>query len=759
MCWSVHVSIWRGPYLGIQGGCKGMFMYRSLVTLLLLGTCSFAQSEMVQPKKAIQGELPVWATTQTQPNRYVSAHGLRGFAGGYSEDGLEFWSFPLQLVQGYRLTFELPKSAPATALSLLTSVEVDPFGVTRVYTSTDFRVRERITTHAEDPGVLVRYTVEGRRDLRIQVHFRPSLNLMWPAGFGGQETGWDAGAQGFLLSEPTHQFRALIASPEAAEHTEINNDRRDSAFDRPHFLTLDPKPCGDEQCATLVFAGQSESREEVHVTAASLLRAAGASAREDADRFAFADHMKIITPDPEANRAIQWAQIALEQAWTCNPRLGCGIVAGYGPSHGSRRPQYAWYFGGDGLFATEALVREGDFKRAAAELNFLFRYQNPTNGMMWHEISQSAGFLNWARDYPYQYVHVDITFDFLTGLAQYARMSGDQEFLRQHWAAIMQAYRYCLSTLDNGDGLPRVPADKMSANEQDRLTDELTLSAAWVRAAHGMSDMAASMHDAALAQQAEAASGRARKSIATRYWNPGEQRWVSGFTRTGAAAASTSAADLFAISSGAATPEQAKVILDAFATPAYLTTWGLRGTPSTAADYTPTAYSRGSVLCLETAIAADVLWQWNRAGTANLLWQSLIPWASADSLGHMHELMSGSFFIPQRESVPEQTWSSAGFLSATIHGMLGIEPDAREATLRFAPQMPPSWNSLRVEQVHVGHSTVTLDWHSENGRFTLGIQNQGPQFKLLWTQNSTRHDAPTRLERDILPGNTYLSVP
>src|SRR3954466_5463171 len=48
--------------------------------------------------------------TSAMPNRYISAHGIRGFAGGYSEDGLEFWSFPLQLVSGYYLSFVLPKA-------------------------------------------------------------------------------------------------------------------------------------------------------------------------------------------------------------------------------------------------------------------------------------------------------------------------------------------------------------------------------------------------------------------------------------------------------------------------------------------------------------------------------------------------------------------------------------------------------------------------------------------------------------------------
>jgi hypothetical protein len=117
-------------------------MLRLLVTLLLLSSLSSAQATYSAASAAKPApDLPVWSTTLTQPNRYISAHGIRGFAGGYSEDGLEFWSFPLQLVSGYQLSFVLPKAPSVSAITMLTSVEVDPLGVTRIYTAPDFRIR------------------------------------------------------------------------------------------------------------------------------------------------------------------------------------------------------------------------------------------------------------------------------------------------------------------------------------------------------------------------------------------------------------------------------------------------------------------------------------------------------------------------------------------------------------------------------------------------------------------------------------------
>ena len=701
--------------------------------------------------------LPAWTIEDARQDRYLAVHGLRAFAGGYSEDGLEFWAFPLQIVSDYRLQFVAP-SGIVDGLGLLERVDVDPVGVTRHYRGPDYRVREYIFTHAQLPGVQVRYEIEGRADIQLRAQFRPSLNLMWPVGTGGQEMAWDERMRGLRFSEPRHVFEALVSSEQASDHTEPNNDRRGSRFDRPVFLQMRPQRCGAQRCASLVFAGQSEATESTQATTRALREVSGPAA-SDRERYDHADRLQIRTPDEDTNRALRWAQIALEQAWTCNARLGCGLVAGYGPSHGSRRPQYAWYFAGDGLVGTRALIHAGEYARAADELAFILRYQHPENGNIWHEMSQSAGFVDWANDYHYMYVHVDIAFSFLSVLAEYARASSDDAFLRRHWPAVLKAYRYCVSTLDKRDHLPRVPADKMSANEQDRLTDELTLSAAWVDAADAMSRMASRMGDPELAWQAAGYSQDARTGLRARYRDEKGKRWISGFTHAGAAGESTSPADLAAISSGAATAEEAALTLDQLGSPDYVTSWGLRSKPMSARDYDPEAYSRGSVWGLGTASAAETLWKAGRAEQANTLWRSLVAWAGIDSPGHMHEVMRGDRFTPQRESVPEQMWSSAAFLSAAVTGMLGLDVDASQHTLQFAPRPPMDWNELQVSRVRVGDSRVDLHWRRTAGGTRLDIVNRGPDVFLTWSEPSRPGEPPRTRKRTIAAGRHTLSLP
>lgn len=124
--------------------------------------------------------------------------------------------------------------------------------------------------------------------------------------------------------------------------------------------------------------------------------------------------------------------MALDQAWVCAPDLGCGEVAGYGPSRPKRRPQCAWYFAGDGLVAVEGLLATQNHARAREELAFIARRQNPKNDMIWHELSLSAPLIDWEKNYPYMLVHVDITLQYLSILEDYVETTGDHAFLREH---------------------------------------------------------------------------------------------------------------------------------------------------------------------------------------------------------------------------------------------------------------------------------------------------------------------------------------
>jgi hypothetical protein len=176
-------------------------------------------------------------------------------------------------------------------------------------------------------------------------------------------------------------------------------------------------------------------------------------------------------------------------------------------------------------------------------------------------------------------------------------------------------------------------------------------------------------------------------------------------------------------------PSQTSLLLDQLASSSFQTDWGTRSIGAGSVGFDPESYGKGSVWPVATAATAEAFWSEHRPVTALALWQKLLPLSSLDSLGHMPEVLAGNFYRPQIESVPEQTWSSAGFLDATIHGLLGLDIDAIANRLVFAPRLPAEWNDLSVGHIQLAAASVSLALHRDAAGLTLKIDNPGPPFK------------------------------
>ena len=669
-----------------------------------------------------------WNIDSRQPARFIAVHGRRAAIFGYSEKGMEVWAYPLQLADSFSVAFRQQHGTTETdGLTMLRRIQYSPEAVTRIYVGPDFIVREKIFVPLDAPGAIVSYEVDGARPVDIIVRFTPVLNLMWPGGIGGQETTWNAAASGYLLSEPLHRYTALVTSPNIVAHDETPNATRPAGDSPAVAFTI--RASSDQPAVVVMAAGLSG--EDPAAVARELLSNRGALENAAARHYAdvLDQGLQIETPDPEVDRALAWSQIALEQAWVCNPDLGCGQVAGYGPSRKARRPQYAWFFAGDGMVATRALLAAGRHERAREELEFILKFQDRRTGMIWHELSQSAGVLEWHK-YPYMYGHVDLSYDFLDIVAEYFSVTGDLPFVKKNWNALEAAYRYCQSLLAPNDGLPRIPADKLGNNEQDALSDELTLSASWVTASEAYATLAAATGRQAAARQARAGGQRARQTVGARYWDERRRFWISGHTRADRPVMDRDIRPVGVVQESLFSAQQRNAVLDQLASSDFQTDWGTRGKAASDPTYNPNSYASGSVWAIATASVASAFWAEHRPATAFPIWSALVPWSALDSPGHMHETLAGDFYHEEVESVPEQTWSSASFLTSALQGLLGLRVDGVAAHLHFAPHLPAAWNKITLRHIRVGGATVALDLAQSVGELTLHIRNDGAPVRM-----------------------------
>jgi hypothetical protein len=460
---------------------------------------------------------------------------------------------------------------------------------------------------------------------------------------------------------------------------------------------------------------ESDMSQDVTEVARKLLQDDSALERASVGHYTdlLSHALKIETPDADINRALVWSEIAIDQAWVCNPDLGCGLVAGYGVSRKARRPQYDWFFAGDGMVAIRALLASGQYKRAREELEFILKYQDQKTGMIWHELSQSAGLLDW-RKYPYMFVHVDLTFDFLEAMWSYFSATGDREFVTSRWASIESAYQYCRSLRDQTDGLPRIPLDKEGSREQDALSDELTLSASW----------------AVQAVEARAAHQQAKSAVLRRYWDESGHSWISGHTRAGEPLQNWTG-DPWSVM-GFLPESQSDLLIDQLASSDFQADWGTRGRAASARNYEPNSYASGSVWATHTSGTAEGFWAGHRPATALPLWRALVPWSSLDSFGHMHEALAGDFYHEEVQSVPEQTWSSATFLSSAVNGMLGLQVDGISNRVTLAPHFPASWNAITLRNIHVSGSEISAEMSRSPEELKLRLQNDGAPVEMVF---------------------------
>ena len=82
--------------------------------------------------------------------------------------------------------------------------------------------------------------------------------------------------------------------------------------------------------------------------------------------------------------------------------------------------------------------------------------------------------------------------------------------------------------------------------------------------------------------------------------------------------------------------------------------------------------------------------------------------------------------------MPEQTWSSAAFLTASVQGLLGLRVNGAARRLDFAPHLPASWDKVTLRRVRVGDSRITLELTQAAGEVALRISNDGAPLQVAF---------------------------
>ncbi|MEJ2202712.1 MAG: GH116 family glycosyl hydrolase [Gemmatimonadota bacterium] len=677
---------------------------------------------------------PIGLVGEVRPRQYLGVTGPRSAWLGEETGTGELWVHPLKIARDFQLSFKVPQyREPLRGRDVASHVEMRPEGATITYSHMTFTVKQHILAPREEPGLLILLDVETFVPLEVVVQFRSELQYMWPGAFGGQYTFYDEGLHGFVLSESLRQRNAVIGTSWPAEG-EVLPAHFVGETPTSLVIPVDSARAARELLPIAIAAG-TQPRDSVIATYERILANAEdlyTSNRTWADSI-LATTVSVDTPDDSLDLALEWAKVNLEEQRVCNPDLGCGLVAGWGPSASSTRPGFGWYFCGDAAITSLAMDATGQWDLVSEGLRFLATYQR-ADGKMPHEISQSAARIPWFEDYPYPYYHADTTPYWMVALWRYWRASGDEATLRALWPAYRRAWAWCLTAETDGDGIIENTVGGYGAIEVggmgEALHEDIYLAAVWIEALEATTDLAGHLGERGLAEDADDLRTTALATLNERYWRPAEDQHAFGILQGGGTNVNLSAWPGTAMAFNLLEPGRAERTLRKLATDSISADWGARLLSVGSPLYAPLHYNNGAVWPFMTGFVAWGQYRYRRPWAGYNLVDAVKQHAFSWGRGRFPENFSGAYYRPMDETVPHQFFATSMLPSPLLSGALGWDPDAPRSAATLAPQLPPGWPRVEVTNLHVGATALDARITRERGRFRVDVASRGPPIEL-----------------------------
>ena len=685
------------------------------------GRAAFPDESLSIPAApALDGAFPgldsdLHADSRALEDTPYSLAGRRALVTGGEQAGVrEVWVHPHRVLGGLAVT--IGGEAP-----LVRDAQLAPTVVQRHLVSRTRIVEETVTTALEQPVVLLEYRAEkmGRaRGIRVAAEldlaWTTDLRRMWP---------YDAAAGGDLRWRTGPDGRTLLATTAAGSVALFVSDRPvewdvRAVAGRP-AISVRVRAALEQPLRLGIVAGGSRAELDTALQAWARQGVRGfAERRSRHERDVREGGVRLRSPDDALNRALEWAKVRLDAFVVDTPGVGRSLVAGYAPSRpgwGDGRPGYGWYFGRDACWTAFAQLAAGDFLTPRLVLRFLGGAQDVT-GKVPHEVTTSG---------LAHYDAADSTPLYLLLAGRYAAWTGDLAFLDRAWDRVERAYRFCLATDADGDGLIENAGVGHGWIEMGPLSGArvtLYLASVWTAALAALAPVAGALGRAALAGELVERAERARAAIARRFAT--DDGWALGILPDGSPQRHRTALTAVALLLGAASPGEAAAWFAAMASPEFTAPWGVRLLGTSDPLYDPAGYHSGAVWPLYTGWVSLAEYAHHRAaaGFRHLSANARLPFAR--QIGAFDEVLRGD---AERGAgvCPDQAWSAAMLVLPVVEGLLGARADAPGRRLTLAPHLPPEWPACEWRGLRVGATSLDVRVQAGTDHIAVRVTRTG----------------------------------
>lgn len=676
-----------------------------LIVLLCACCCFAADLEISRPVRS-------W--------EFLDAVGPRAGLLGRENGTLEGYIYPLKIFKDLKLRF-VTDSQVLPAETLARRISSRPGSYTVTYTGDNFRVTETLAASMNEAGAVMVLNVDAHGPLRIDVEFARDFQLMWPAAIGSGYAQWSPPNKAFLFGADGYPYAAVLGSPDAALLT--SEHATDYSIASTFTFTLGT--IDGRGTRTLALAGSMKSRDEALAAYRRVLTSPSRMIDENERYYRdyLANTVELQLPDAWLQKAYDWARISEVEGFVDNPFLGRGLVAGYGPSKGAYRPGYAWFFGRDTFWTSLALTAAGDFANARTAIAFISKFQRD-DGKLPHEISQSASFTDWFKQFPYGYASADATPLFAIAAGEYIKASGDVEFAREQAPRLWKALEFMRSTLDEA-GFPKNLGVGHGWVEGGRLLPvrvELYQAGCYVEALRSLAFVARALGDEQRAKQLDTEFDVKRRALNEIFWLPQSHAYAFAIGTNGKLVDQPSVLATVPMWFDLLDRQRAQEMIGLLADEQHASDWGMRIISSKNPLYDPSGYHFGSVWPLFTGWASVGEYR-NHESQAALANLRANAWLTLDGAGgNPTEVLSGDTYTELSTASPHQIWSAAMVVSPLLRGLLGLQSDAVHKITRFEPHLPADWRTVGVRA-----GKVNFDLRRDADILQLTIHNSGSQ--------------------------------
>jgi glycogen debranching enzyme len=719
--------------------------------IVLVGTINNnSQTGLINKFELKQNDLLI--TRPAQPNQYMDKIGQKAALLGYENGSFEMWIWPWKVLRNFEIQFFVGTTTqPILAKDILRDISVTPEATTLTYVYESFTVREIIFIPHYDPGAIILLDVNTTSPLTIVPGFMPVMQPQWPAGIGGQYSYWDEDMKAYIISESQQRGLFLCGSPAAQQ---MAAPPAHMFADNPIQFKIDIKPGeAKNNFIPIVIAGSpvKTKYDSVKTLFNNLLGSVETLYIKNYEYYKNlrSSTVEVITPDEKLNLAFEYGKVALNNLMVDNPTLGKGLVAGYGLSGGGGRPGFAWYFGGDAFINSLAMNSYGDYSTIKSALEFTQKWQRQENfpirkkskdeknidvGKMSHELSQSDGLIDWWNDYHYGYNHADTSPWYLVAMGDYFKKTGDLDFIKKSWKSIVQAYNWSKSKDSNGDGLMDLKGAGLGVLEfgafvkifNDNYTQSL-----WTQGIKEVNLMAKYCGDKEIEKETETLFPKAQQSLEKIFWIDDLGFYSFGAAEDGKQVRDKNIYSSASILFGLMDNDRCVSTIEKFNESDMVTDWGVRNLSNKSSLYEPTNYNYGTIWPFTSYFigAAQFYSHFNLQGLETV--RKTAQHAFDYGLGIVPEVFSGDINTKLGEAYHDQGFSVSGYVYPLVHGLIGLEVDALNNKIKFSPKIPVDWKFLKVHNINVGGTIVSLDLVNENGRMELSAKkNSGRNIQI-----------------------------